>query len=131
RTEGGRKRSPVVQGSLDDPAIRALIPENLYERVREETELLQEAGSAFDRDRFLQGELTPVFFGSAITNFGVEPFIQALIDLAPPPRPRLSDGRSIDPCSPHFTAFVFKVQANLDPRHRDRVAYVRICSGRF
>lgn len=131
RTEGGKKRAPVVQGSLDDPAIRELIPGELYEEVLEETELLQEAGSGFDRERFLRGEITPVFFGSAITNFGVEPFIQALIDLAPPPRARISDGKPIDPCSPHFSAFVFKVQANLDPRHRDRVAYVRICSGRF
>lgn len=131
RTEGGGRRSPVVKATLDDPKLREMFPDDVYAQVMEETELLTEAGTTFDHERFLQGEMTPVFFGSAITNFGVEPFIQALIDLAPAPGPRNSDTGPVDPCSQDFSAFVFKVQANLDPRHRDRVAYVRICSGRF
>lgn len=131
RTEGGMRRSPVVHGALADPAIRGLFPDDVYAQAVDEIQLLELAGNAYDHERFLMGELTPVFFGSAITNFGVEPFLQALVSLAPPPRPRRSDAGLVDPCDENFSAFVFKVQANLDPRHRDRVAYVRICSGRF
>lgn len=131
RTEGGQKRSPVVKGTLDDPNISRLFPDDVYRTVVEETELVALAGNTYDHERFLMGELTPIFFGSAISNFGVEPFLKALISLAPSPRPRQSDDGSVDPCDRDFSAYVFKVQANLDPRHRDRVAYVRICSGKF
>ena len=77
------------------------------------------------------GRQTPVFFGSALTNFGLEPFLQALVELAPPPQPRPSDSGIVSPTDERFTGFVFKIQANMDPRHRDRVAFVRVCSGRF
>ena len=79
----------------------------------------------------LAGIQTPVFFGSALTNFGLEPFLQALVDLAPSPSARLSDSGTVSPIDERFTGFVFKIQANMDPRHRDRVAFVRVCSGRF
>ncbi|HUG91518.1 MAG TPA: EF-Tu/IF-2/RF-3 family GTPase, partial [Planctomycetaceae bacterium] len=99
--------------------------------LRDELELLDVAGAEIDRERFLCGEQSPVFFGSALTNFGVEPFLESFLDLSPPPRPRQSDRGEISPDHPQFTGLVFKIQANLDPRHRDRVAFVRVCSGRF
>jgi peptide chain release factor 3 len=94
--------------------------------------LLEGAGSAFDRDAMLRGDVTPVFFGSAVTNFGVELFLDAFVKLAPPPTARIdTDHERVEPVSDHFSGFVFKIQANMDPRHRDRVAFVRVCSGRF
>src|SRR5213075_2256762 len=95
--------------------------------LREAAELLAGAGAEFDRGRFARGELIPVFFGSAINNFGVEPFLRALLEFAPPPAPR-SD---VEPTSEMFTGFVFKIQANMDKRHRDRLAFMRVCSGVF
>ena len=80
---------------------------------------------------YLAGRQTPVFFGSALTNFGLEPFLRTLVELAPPPQPRQSDSGIVNPTDERFTGFVFKIQANMDPRHRDRVAFVRVCSGRF
>jgi peptide chain release factor 3 len=86
---------------------------------------------SFDNEAFLGGELTPVFFGSALTNFGVEPFLDQFIELAPPPLPRATTAGRVSPDAPAFSGFVFKIQANMDPMHRDRVAFVRVCSGRF
>ncbi len=105
-------------------------------QVLEELELLDLAGNAFDRDRFLKGEVTPVFFASALTNFGVEPFFDAFIDLAPSPHARIADRAdgteiSIDPIHTPFSGYVFKLQANMDRRHRDNMAFIRICSGKF
>lgn len=106
------------------------IPESLRARLHEDLELLDGAGEPFDGTRFLAGKQTPVFFGSALTNFGVEPFLTAMVDLAPPPRPRPGLGAR-DPEDPDFSGFVFKIQANMNPRHRDRVAFIRVQSGRF
>ena len=89
------------------------------------------AGNELDRDRFLAGQLTPVFFGSALTNFGVEPFLNAFLQLAPPPGPRMSSQGLMQPTDDKFSGFVFKIQANMDPQHRDRMAFLRIVSGRF
>src|ERR1700757_3135933 len=86
---------------------------------------------AFDAGGSRAGRQTPVFFGSALTNFGLEPFLRALVELAPPPQPRPTDSGVVSPIDERFTGFVFKIQANMDPRHRDRVAFVRVCSGRF
>lgn len=102
-----------------------------YGPLQEEIGLLKGAGTAFDRTRFLTGELTPVFFGSALTNFGVGPFLDAFTQLAPPPGPRHSSRGAIEPTDEQFSGFVFKIQANMDPQHRDRMAFLRICSGRF
>ncbi len=93
--------------------------------------MIRAAGTHFDVEEYLAGRQTPVFFGSALTNFGLEPFLQALVELAPPPQPRSSDSGVVNPTDDRFTGFVFKIQANMDPRHRDRVAFVRVCSGRF
>jgi len=100
-------------------------------RVRQELELLDGAGVPFDRDRFLAGRMTPVFFGSAMTNFGVGPFLDSFLHLAPPPGLRRCDQGLVPPDRQWFAGQVFKIQANLNPRHRDRVAFVRVCCGRF
>lgn len=131
RTTGGKYRAPQTVTGLHDSALPNLIGKNATDRLREDVELVTEAGSTFDMDLFLAGKLTPVYFGSALNNFGVESFLQDLIELAPSPRPRLSDMGEISPTSETFSGFVFKIQANMDPRHRDRMAFLRVCSGRF
>src|SRR5262249_44780082 len=98
---------------------------------REDVELLELGGAPFDLDSVLAGELTPVFFGSALTNFGVQLFLDAFVELAPAPGPRVTSQREIDAADEVFSGQIFKIQANMDPRHRDRVAYMRVCSGRF
>ena len=100
-------------------------------KARQEIELVQTAMPGFDRKAFLSGEQTPVFFGSAINNFGVREVLDALVDLAPSPGPRTSLQRPVAPTETKFSGVVFKVQANMDPAHRDRIAFVRICAGRF
>ncbi len=102
-----------------------------YETVREEIELLEAVGASFEREAFLAGELTPVFFGSALANFGVRLLLEAVKGLAPGPTPRRDDEGDARALMAPFSGFVYKVQANMDPRHRDRVAFVRVCSGRF
>ncbi len=137
RTQHGSKRAPVRVTSLDDPQFAALSDETTYREFRDGLELLEGAGASFDRDAFHSGDATPVFFGSAVTNFGVELFLDAFLEMAPSPRPRHAhpDGsgpaREVSPQSRQFSGFVFKIQANMDPRHRDRVAFLRVCSGRF
>ncbi len=131
RTERGQRMAPVVDGSLDDPALAGELGEAAWRRLREEAELLEAIGATLDRDRFLAGEQTPVYFGSALTNFGVGPFIDALAEYLPPPGPRPSDRGPVPPTNDDFAGFVFKIQANMDPRHRDRMAFVRVCAGRF
>lgn len=131
RTVGGQFRAPVHVSSLEDTRLRELLGENLYRELREEAELVALAGATFDEQQFRQGELTPLHFGSAINNFGIEVFLENLLRLAPPPQPRMSDYGAVEPTTEDFTGFVFKVQANMDPRHRDQMAFVRVCSGHF
>ncbi|HVR42033.1 MAG TPA: peptide chain release factor 3 [Thermoanaerobaculia bacterium] len=131
RTAGGQSRAPVRVAGIGDPALAELIGAEAREELRETAALLEGAGAEFDRERFLAGDLIPVYFGSAINNFGVEPFLRALVELAPPPRPRATSSGEIAPGRPEFSGFVFKIQANMDPRHRDRLAFVRVCSGVF
>lgn len=104
---------------------------SLYDQVLEEVELLNEAGNEFSRERIAEGTLTPVFFGSALTTFGVQTFLETYLKFAPEPQPRHSDQGYIDPLNEQFTGFVFKIQANMNPAHRDRIAFVRVCSGKF
>ena len=117
--------------SLNDPALRELVEEDLLDLAIEELELLEAAGADLDLEAVHSGDLTPVFFGSAMTNFGVRPFLDAFLELAQRPIGRSSSDGMIDPLREDFSGFVFKLQANMDPRHRDRVAFVRVCSGRF
>ncbi|KAG1449505.1 hypothetical protein G6F57_016608 [Rhizopus arrhizus] len=119
----------VIEG-LTNPEIARRYG-SAFEQASGEIELINEAAPAFDREQFLAGKQTPVFFGSAINNFGVQEVLDALVDHAPPPGPRMALQREVLPEEPKFTGVVFKVQANMDPAHRDRVAFVRVSSGRF
>jgi peptide chain release factor 3 len=131
REAQGQHRAPMDMSALDDPAARELIGDDRHARLVEALDLIEAAGTRFDVAEYLAGRQTPLFFGSALTNFGLEPFLKALIELAPPPQPRSSDTGLVNPMDERFTGFVFKIQANMDTRHRDRVAFVRVCSGRF
>jgi peptide chain release factor 3 len=115
-----------------DPEDAARGPDgDCWRSARDEVALLEEVGGGFDTDLFLAGEQTPVFVGSALTNFGVRPLLDGIVELAPPPAPRFDVDGAARKLDDPFSAFVFKVQANMDPSHRDRVAFVRVCSGRF
>jgi peptide chain release factor 3 len=116
---------------LDDPAIREKIPADIHARLVADIELLDMAGGAFDPAEVLAGRQTPVYFGSAMHNFGVRLLLDGFLDHAPPPGPRMAGNREIAPEDTAFSAFVFKIQANMDPRHRDRLAFLRVCSGKF
>ena len=131
RQAQGQYRVPVRLSSLDDPDAQEMIGAGAYAHFRESLDVVREASAPFDVEEYRAGRQTPVFFGSALTNFGLEPFLQALVELAPAPQPRQSDSGIVVPTDERFTGFVFKIQANMDPRHRDRVAFVRVCSGRF
>jgi peptide chain release factor 3 len=131
REAQGQFRAPVEISELDDPEARELIGADRYAQFRESLDVISAAGTRFDPDEYRAGRQTPVFFGSALTNFGLEPFLRTLVELAPSPQPRPSDSGTVNPTDERFSGFVFKIQANMDPRHRDRVAFVRVCSGRF
>ncbi|MEZ4332596.1 MAG: peptide chain release factor 3 [Myxococcota bacterium] len=120
----------TLEGEVGDPAL-AIAMGPFAKDVQDGLELLEGAGAELDRERVARGDQTPMFFGSALTNFGVRPFLDTYLDMAPGPAPRQSGGRPIDPVKHPFSGFVFKIQANMDPDHRDRVAFLRICSGRF
>jgi peptide chain release factor 3 len=129
RVQHGTHRAPVKVSGIDDPALRDMTDERTYRQFREEVELLDAAGEEFDEERFLKGELTPVYFGSARTNFGVQLFFDSFVERAPAPGAGKDDvGRMKEE---PFSGFVFKIQANMDPQHRDCVAFMRVCSGRF
>jgi peptide chain release factor 3 len=127
----GATRAIAHGGSIDDPALRDILGAAAHDRLIQDIYLLDEAGHPFDEAAVLSGELSPVFFGSALTNFGVEPFLREFLELAPEPAARESTVGIVEPTRDEFTGFVFKIQANMDAKHRDRVAFVRIASGRF
>jgi len=127
----GAEIPPVTVSGLDDPMLeRELDPQGL-KTLRDEAELLEAAGDAFEADRFATGDVSPMFFGSAINNFGLEAFLESFCEMMPAPAPRETNLGSLAADDPRFSAFVFKIQANMDRAHRDRIAFVRICSGRF
>ena len=128
--EGHAKKAETTEVDLEDPAVGELIGQSRWETLREEVELLG-AGREFDLEAVQNGTLSPVFFGSALTNFGVEPFLEGFLRMTTPPLPRVADSGEVDVFSPDFSAFVFKIQANMNKAHRDRLAFMRICSGRF
>lgn len=131
--EGNHGESIVgtVKGDVNDAQIKELLGEYLHQKLVDDLELLDVAGDAYEEDRILTGDLTPVFFGSALTNFGVEPFLEAFLDITTPPQPRKSNLGPIEPTEDYFSGFIFKIQANMNPAHRDRIAFLRICSGVF
>ncbi len=131
RTPGGAFRAPESVSDISDPVVREKLDEDVYDQVVEELDLLDGAGADFDLEAVAAGELTPVFFGSAANNFGVQLLLDRFIDLAPKPAPRTSGGEAVQPASEDFSAFVFKIQANMNPKHRDRVSFIRIVSGKF
>mgnify|MGYP001176823256 CR=1 FL=1 len=116
---------------FDDEKIKAIAGEHLFEQVREQLELLEVAGDSFDMDKIMQGKLTPVFFGSAINNFGVQTFLENFLQLAPEPTGRNSTEGLIAPTENRFSGYIFKIQANMNPAHRDRLAFLRVVSGKF
>ena len=130
RAERG-KQSNEIRLKINDPELKNLVEEELLTKALEEIEILDEAGCDLNQELILSGELTPVFFGSAMTNFGVRPFLDNFLDLSQGPVARNSFNGPIVPTRESFSGFVFKLQANMDPKHRDRVAFVRVCSGRF
>ena len=131
--EAGGEKLPhefdVIKG-INNSRLDELFPIEI-QQLREEIELVQAASNEFDLEAFLRGELTPVFFGSAINNFGIQEILNALIDWAPAPQPREALERVIEPTENKFSGFVFKIQANMDAKHRDRIAFLRVCSGEF
>ncbi|MBS1170779.1 MAG: peptide chain release factor 3 [Burkholderiaceae bacterium] len=131
--EAGSERADqsfeVIKG-IDNPKLDEMFPQEIGQ-LRNEVELVHGASNPFNLEEFLAGELTPVFFGSAINNFGVREILNALLDWAQPPRPRDATVRMVEPTEQPFSGFVFKIQANMDPAHRDRIAFLRVCSGRF
>jgi peptide chain release factor 3 len=131
RTEKNATQAPMTVTGMDDPALERLVGTSAVATLRDELDLLDGAGDQYDLKAFLTGEITPVFFGSALTNFGVEPFLEAFADMCPPPGPHLAGDHIVEPGDERFSGFVFKVQANMDPSHRDRIAFLRICSGKF
>ncbi len=127
----GSQRTASRVTDIDDPALRSTIGDRAHDELKESLDLLEGAGTDFDRERFLVGKLSPVFFGSAMTNFGVEPFLDRFVDLAPPPTARETSQGELPADTAELSGFVFKIQANMDPNHRDRIAFVRLCSGHF
>ncbi|MBQ3094697.1 MAG: peptide chain release factor 3 [Clostridia bacterium] len=127
----GSHAAQVTAMKPEDEALDAMIGEQAAAQLRDDIELLDGAGSELDMDRVQKGELSPVFFGSALTNFGVEPFLREFLKMTTPPLPRKADTGLVDPVKTPFSAFVFKIQANMNKAHRDRIAFMRICSGRF
>jgi peptide chain release factor 3 len=131
RNPRGKLQAAETIVSLQDAQLASSIGEKALAQLRDELEILDGAGAALDRGAILRGETTPVFFGSAMTNFGVEPFLEAFLEFAASPTAHESSIGPVPPDYAEFTGFVFKLQANMDPRHRDCLAFVRICSGKF
>ncbi len=129
--KGGGFRAPVRTTDASDPVLVELLGKEAHETLINDTSLIKGAGTAFDRAEYLASTQTPVYFGSALDNFGMEALLHALETLAPSPQPRLTEQGLISPLAPGFSGFVFKIQANMNRKHRDRVAFVRICSGVF
>lgn len=128
---GGQHQVAATEVDLSDPSLDSLIGEDLHSTLCDDIELLNGASYEFDIEKVRKGELSPVFFGSALTNFGVEPFLENFLEMTTSPTPRNSSAGIIDPFDPEFSAFVFKIQANMNKAHRDRITFLRICSGKF
>ena len=128
---GGTKAVAEQDVSIHDAGLKDMVGFEYYDKLQEDLELLDGASDDYDQERVNCGDLTPVFFGSALTNFGVKTFLEHFLKMSLPPLPRNSSQGIIDPVKEDFSAFVFKIQANMDPKHRDRVAFMRICSGEF
>ena len=143
RVPGGKFQAPVHVTSLDDPAVRSKLDDYTYNEVKEQLAMLDGAGHPFDLAAIQAGQQTPVYFGSAVNNFGIQLLLDGFLKDSVPPAPRRSvsasvpglaqpvEGREIEVTNPKFSGFIFKIQANMDPKHRDRIAFLRVCSGKF
>jgi peptide chain release factor 3 len=131
RTAHGAYRAPLANASLEDPLIRDRMTEESYRTLCDEVAMLDGAGTEFDADAIRSARMTPVYFGSALNNFGVQLLLDGFLEYSPPPAPRRSRAGLVPPSAAAFSGFVFKIQANMDPKHRDRIAFVRVVSGRF
>lgn len=117
--------------SIQDPTLKNFLAEKYVDKLIEDVELIEGVYEKFDKELYLEGLLAPVFFGSAVNNFGIKELLETFLEIAPNPKPRLTNVRNVVPTEDHFSGFVFKIHANLDPNHRDRIAFLRICSGKF
>jgi peptide chain release factor 3 len=131
RQEGGAREALAREAQLEDALIESKLGNEGLRKLREELEMLEHAALPLDAELVSKGELSPVFFGSAVTNFGVEQLLRAFLKMGPPPASRPSDLGEVQPGDEAFSGFVFKTQANMDPRHRDRIAFIRVCSGHY
>ncbi len=129
--QGGARELETHTYSIEDETLSDIIGFQNHDKLMEDIELLDGAADEFDLEKVRAGKLSPVFFGSALTNFGVEPFLRHFLEMTTPPLPRMSDHGLIDPVGEDFSAFVFKIQANMNKAHRDRIAFMRVCSGEF
>ena len=127
----GAEKAAVKTTGLDDPMLRQELGDEGYKQLRDEAELLDAAGDTFDTAKFERGEVSPMFFGSAVNNFGLEAFLESFIKMMPPPPPRATTQGEVPATDEHFSGFIFKIQSNMDRAHRDRIAFMRVCSGRF
>ena len=127
----GAYRAPVTVTSLDESLVKEQVDPSDYARFVEELEMLELAGKEYSAEEVLAGDLTPVFFGSAMNNFGVQLLLDRFLERSSPPTAHRSGERVISPDDKTFSGFVFKIQANMDPKHRDRIAFIRVCSGKF
>lgn len=130
-SQGGRDQSGITIESLDDPRLDEIIGSHDADLLRQDIELLEGAANPFELEHYLNASQTPVFFGSAVNNFGVRELLDAFVEMAPPPSVRKAATRDVLPTEENFSGFVFKIQANMNPAHRDRIAFFRICSGKF
>ena len=131
RTVGGAYRAPEALHAVTDPQVRDRMAPDAFKALVEQLEMLDAAGETFDEKAVLAGDMTPVFFGSALDNFGVQLLLDAFLQYAPPPGPRKAGELLIPPDQPSFSGFIFKIQSNMDPHHRDQIAFLRVCSGVF
>lgn len=127
----GRPEETIEFDDLDDPELDQIVGEDAAEELRQEVHMINEVYPPFEQEVYLNGEVSPVFFGSAVNNFGVKELLDCFTDIAPSPLPRPTEERMVRPEEDQFSGFVFKIHANMDPRHRDRIAFMRVCSGRF
>lgn len=131
RTPHGAFKAPLEVAGIEDEKVREVLSDELYETVTQEVELLDGVTEPLEIERVLAGEQMPIYFGSAMNNFGVQNMLESFLEMAPPPAGRVCDSEMIDPETDNFSGFVFKIQANMNPRHRDRAVFVRIVSGIF
>lgn len=127
-----KKAENVIEiKGVEDPQLEKHLPESAVSQLREDIELIEGVYDPFEKEEYLKGKLAPVFFGSAVNNFGVRELLDCFVDIAPIPRPRETEKRMVSPNENKFSGFVFKIHANMDPRHRNRIAFLRICAGKF